>query len=98
MEKQANGRPGLPSALHGSIVVITGGGRGLGCLYAHHLAREGAFVVLVARSAAELRAVAKSIKADGGKVAIFVGDVTRPAVVRRVVARIEDKIGAIDVL
>ena len=84
--------------LHGSIVLITGGGRGIGRLYAKRLASEGAFVVLVARSARELKEVAKSIKVEGGKVATFVADVTRKAAVRRVVASIEKKIGPIGVL
>jgi NAD(P)-dependent dehydrogenase (short-subunit alcohol dehydrogenase family) len=86
------------NALRGSIVLITGGGRGIGRLFAHRLAAEGAKVALIARSAAELKDVARSIKAEGGTVRTFIADVTKPTAVRRVVARIEEGLGPIDAL
>jgi len=89
-------QPGSP--LRDAIVLITGGSRGIGRLYAHRLAAEGAVVVLVARSAVELDEVARSIRAEGGKVATYVVDVTSKAAVARVVGRIEKRLGPLDVL
>lgn len=89
-------QPGSP--LRGAIVLITGGSRGIGRLYAHRLAAEGAVVVLVARSTAELDEVARSIRAEGGKVATYVVDVTSKPAVARVVGRIEKRLGPLDVL
>jgi len=86
------------SPLRGAIVLITGGSRGIGRLYAHRLAAEGAVVVLVARSAVELEDVARSIRAEGGRVATYVVDVTSRAAVARVVGRIEKRLGPLDVL
>jgi len=86
------------NTLREAIVLITGGGRGIGRLYAHRLAAEGAFVVLVARSAGELEDVARSIKAEGGKVATYVVDVTSKPAVERVVEDVEEKLGPLDVL
>jgi NAD(P)-dependent dehydrogenase (short-subunit alcohol dehydrogenase family) len=53
---------------------------------------------LFADKSAPTKEVARSITTEGGKVATFVVDVTRKVAVLRVVARIEEKIGPIDVL
>ena len=45
--------------LEGKIAIVTGAGRGIGRATAFALAGEGADVVLVARSGAELDAVAQ---------------------------------------
>ena len=82
----------------GSIVLITCGGRGVGRLFARRLAAEGATVVLLARSSAELDEVAGGIEADGGRVRTFVVDVTNVIVVRDTVATIERDVGPIDAL
>jgi NAD(P)-dependent dehydrogenase (short-subunit alcohol dehydrogenase family) len=52
--------------LHDSSVLLTGGGRGLGAALARALAARGARVVLAARTAAEIEAVAAGIRARGG--------------------------------
>ena len=86
------------SLSRGPIVLITGGGRGVGRLFARRLAAEGATVVLLARSSAELDEVAGGIEADGGRVRTFVVDVTNVIVVRDTVATIERDVGPIDAL
>lgn len=88
----------LNSPLPGSIVLITGGGRGIGRLYAERLAAIGARVVLVSRSAKELDEVADAIRSRGGTASWFVVDVTDTIAVQHLVERIEDEVGAIDVL
>jgi len=82
----------------GPIVLITGGGRGVGRLFARRLAADGAMVVLVARSAAELDDVAAGIASDGGRVKTFVVDVTDVIAVQQVVETIERDVGPIDAL
>src|SRR6187402_421918 len=88
----------MDSTLPGSVAFITGGGRGVGRLFALRLASEGAKVVLVARSRRELKSAASEIRAYGGRVYTFVVDVTNRRAVRRVVERVERKIGPIDTL
>src|ERR1700744_1237064 len=60
----------------GKRVVLTGAGRGLGELIAHALSRGGAKVALVARTAADLAAVAGALS---GPTLQFAGDVRDPA-------------------
>jgi NAD(P)-dependent dehydrogenase (short-subunit alcohol dehydrogenase family) len=86
------------SPLRGSIVLITGGGRGVGRLIALRLASEGAVVALAARSPDELEDVAVQIRKTGGSVVTFVADVTDLVAVRRMVESIENETGPIDVL
>jgi NADP-dependent 3-hydroxy acid dehydrogenase YdfG len=51
----------------GQTVVITGASRGIGEATARHLAGFGATVVLAARSADRIEAIAQNIAAAGGK-------------------------------
>jgi NAD(P)-dependent dehydrogenase (short-subunit alcohol dehydrogenase family) len=95
-ETRRKTEPAFP--LRDSIVLITGGGRGVGRLFALRLAGEGAMVVLVARSANELDEVANLIVDSGGRVKTFVVDVTDVIVVQETVARIENDVGPIDAL
>lgn len=62
-----------PGAVAGKRVVITGAGRGLGSLLAHAFSRAGAHVALVARTEADLKAVAQDLP---GLSLVFGGDVT----------------------
>jgi NAD(P)-dependent dehydrogenase (short-subunit alcohol dehydrogenase family) len=59
----------------GKRVVLTGAGRGLGELIAHALSRAGARVALVARTEADLSAVAAVLP---GETLQFAGDVREP--------------------
>ncbi|MCU0314716.1 MAG: SDR family oxidoreductase [Solirubrobacteraceae bacterium] len=72
--------------LGGRDVVVTGAGRGIGRRCAETLAGAGARVTLVARSAAELEAVAGAITAAGGDAVALAADVCREEDAARVVA------------
>ena len=50
--------------LDGHSALITGGGSGIGLGCAHHLARDGASVVLAGRSAERLESAASAVRAD----------------------------------
>lgn len=62
-----------PGAVAGKRVVITGAGRGLGALLAHAFSHAGAQVALVARTEADLKAVAADL---AGPTLVLSGDVT----------------------
>lgn len=86
------------SSLRGSTVLITGAGRGIGRLYAERLAANGASVVLVSRSTKELAEVAATITKRREAASHFTVDVTDTVAVQHLVERVEDEVGAIDVL
>lgn len=80
------------------VVAITGAGRGIGRATALHLASRGATVVLGARRAAEIEAVAREIEASGGHAACKPTDVTKRADVQALVDLACERFGRLDVL
>jgi NAD(P)-dependent dehydrogenase (short-subunit alcohol dehydrogenase family) len=60
----------------GQVVVITGASSGIGRVTAHRFAREGARLVLAARSADSLEEVAAECRARGGEALVVVTDVS----------------------
>ena len=78
--------------LESETVIVTGASRGLGASMAKRFAREGATVVLTARSESELEAVAA--EADG-ETLVAPADVTDEDAVRAVVETTVDEYGAV---
>jgi NAD(P)-dependent dehydrogenase (short-subunit alcohol dehydrogenase family) len=78
-------------------VLITGASRGLGRALAAGLARAGFALIIDARDAAALDAVARELRADGGTVTAIAGDVTDPAH-RAALAQAAEAAGRLDVL
>lgn len=76
------------------VVVITGASGGIGAAVAEGAAGRGASVVLVARRAEALQAVAKRC---GAQALVVTADVTRRDEVRRIVAETLDRFGRLDV-
>ena len=75
--------PKTPSfRLDGRRAVVTGAGRGIGAALAAALAEAGAMVTLVARSAAEIGAVAEEISVAGGRAEAATLDVSDLAAVQ----------------
>lgn len=84
--------------LEGQVAVVTGAGRGIGRAVALALAREGAWVVLAARSARELEAAAGEIRTAGGRGLAVATDVRQEPAVAALVKRALAEHGRIDVL
>jgi NAD(P)-dependent dehydrogenase (short-subunit alcohol dehydrogenase family) len=82
----------------GKTVVLSGGGRGIGEATARRFAVEGADVLLVARTASEVEAVAADIAAQGGKAWARAADVSDPRAVDLTVDAAKERWGRIDVL
>ena len=86
------------SDFSGKTVLITGASMGLGEGFALGFAEAGADLVLTARSADLLDAVAERCRAKGSTVTVVPGDVSIEADVARVVAAAIENHGRIDVL
>jgi short-subunit dehydrogenase len=84
--------------LEDAVATVTGASRGIGPHIAAALAQRGARVGLVARSQAELAAVARELRDAGAVVLEAAGDVTSPKDRHRVIEAIERELGPIDVL
>jgi 3-oxoacyl-[acyl-carrier protein] reductase len=84
--------------LAGKVALVTGASRGIGRASALALAAEGATIVGVARTQADLDALSAEIGAGGGQAGSFTADVTRSTDVAGCVADTIAKHGRIDIL
>jgi 3-oxoacyl-[acyl-carrier protein] reductase len=79
--------------LRGRVCVVTGASQGIGLAISSRLIAEGASVLMIARDADRLAAVAEDLGAEW-----LAGDVTVPDCGERIVATAVEQFGAIDVL
>ena len=84
--------------LDGTTAIVTGANRGIGLGIARAFAREGASLVLAARDAELLNAVAVDLRELGSEVEVVPTDVTVEAAVDELIARTIDRFGHLDVL
>jgi NAD(P)-dependent dehydrogenase (short-subunit alcohol dehydrogenase family) len=84
--------------LQGKVVVVAGVGSGLGRSIALASAREGADVVLAARTASRLDDVAKEVTALGRRGLAVPTDLTDPEAVERLAEAAKDAFGRVDAL
>lgn len=82
--------------LRKKTIIVTGASKGLGVAMAETCAREGANVVLAARSADKLSALQRRITRRGGRALAVTFDVGRLDDLRRLVATTVEKFGRID--
>lgn len=83
--------------LNGKIAVITGASKGIGKVIAQTYSKEGAKVILTARSEQELKTTCESITSIGGKADYSVVDISKKEQVKKMVDTVMDKYGPIDI-
>jgi short-subunit dehydrogenase len=81
----------------GLRVVITGASSGIGAATALAFARQGAWLILVARGEAGLADVAHACVSAGGAAQVKVLDTTDPGAVANLAGEVRDALGGIDV-
>ncbi|MFQ5967407.1 MAG: SDR family NAD(P)-dependent oxidoreductase [Acidimicrobiia bacterium] len=85
-------------SLDGLVAVVPGGSGGIGSYLSPALARAGAHVAVVGRSAERAQAVANAIESDRGKALAVSADVTDRAEADRAVAEAHEYFGRIDII
>jgi NAD(P)-dependent dehydrogenase (short-subunit alcohol dehydrogenase family) len=92
------GRDTSMAALSGKSVVITGASRGIGAATAEAMAAEGAALLLLARSAEGITAIATRLRKNGAQAEALTCDVAEYSQVQAAVARAREAFGRIDAL
>jgi NAD(P)-dependent dehydrogenase (short-subunit alcohol dehydrogenase family) len=85
------------SEFKNKVVVITGASGGIGRATAWEFAKQGARIVLIARSIEQLEKTKKEVEAYGGQAMIFLCDVAYPEQVEAAASQAENEFGPIDV-
>src|SRR5512134_3620832 len=88
-----------PSRSERRVVLVTGGSRGIGAAICRRLAKEGAAVLVAARSLERCTALAQEIEAQGGRAWPLALDVADPASIESGLARahrLAESVGPID--
>ncbi|MHA1279364.1 MAG: SDR family NAD(P)-dependent oxidoreductase [Candidatus Helarchaeota archaeon] len=85
-------------SLDGKVAIVTGGGRGIGKAIALDFARNGANVVVAARTVAEIEEVASQIRALGRESYAIRTDMTKEDDIKTLVKQTYEKFGRIDIL
>jgi NAD(P)-dependent dehydrogenase (short-subunit alcohol dehydrogenase family) len=80
------------------VALVTGASRGIGAAIAVRLAADGWDLVLTARDAGALDAVAGRCRADGARVAMLPGDLAEEATLTRLVPESVSRMGGLDAL
>lgn len=86
------------SEFSGNVVVITGASEGIGRALAEALAPQGAKLVLAARNAGRLEALAETCRAAGAEALVVPGDLTDEAQCRALVEATVARFGRLDTL
>jgi hypothetical protein len=84
--------------LDGRVAVVTGAGRGIGRATAVALAREGADVACVARTASQLAETAALVRGAGRRAQQIEADIGEPGAPSLIAAKVLADLGAIDIL
>lgn len=84
--------------LKNKVAIITGASRGIGRAIALILAREGAQVVVTARSKTQLEVLAAQITEEGGIALAVEASVSDERAVQQLIADINERFGKIDIL
>ncbi len=88
----------MTQQLTGKAAIVTGASRGIGAATAREFAKQGASVVLAARTADAIETIADEIRSDGGSAEAVACDVSRFEDVANAVERCRQSFGRIDFL
>lgn len=84
--------------LDGRVAIITGAGQGIGLSIAERFAREGALLLVNDIAKDRGRKALQSLRSSGAAAELVLGDVSRPAVAKRLAAAAVHHYGKIDIL
>ncbi|HEY3011928.1 MAG TPA: SDR family NAD(P)-dependent oxidoreductase, partial [Gemmatimonadales bacterium] len=87
-----------PDLLVGRVALVTGGGTGIGLGIAAALGAAGADVAIASRKAEHLEPAAERLRASGTRVSAVEVNVREPESVARMVDRVSQQHGRIDIL
>ena len=87
-----------PDLLDGRVAVVTGGGTGIGLGIATCLAAAGATVAIASRKPEHLESAAAGLRERGARVTTVEANVREPEAVARMVERVTEAHGRIDIL
>lgn len=87
-----------PDLLAGHVALITGGGTGIGLGIASSLAGAGAHVAIASRKPEHLGPAAEQLRAGGAQVSAVEVNVREPESVARMVERVGNERGRVDIL
>ncbi|HET7265834.1 MAG TPA: SDR family NAD(P)-dependent oxidoreductase [bacterium] len=90
--------PEAAKPLTGRRAAVTGGGRGIGRAAALRLAQLGADVAVIARTRAQLDAVAREVEREGARGVAVPADLTTYAACREAMEAVQQLLGGIDIL
>jgi len=84
--------------LKGSVVLVTGGSKGIGLACVRSFAAEGARVAIASRSEANLAAAAQALQGEGFQAFTVAADLVEPQQAAAMASKVEAALGPIDVL
>lgn len=88
----------MTGVLEGRVALVTGVSRGIGAAVAEAFAREGAHLILVARTVGGLEETDDRVKAAGGSATLVPVDLTEGVAINNLSASIYDRWGKLDIL
>jgi NAD(P)-dependent dehydrogenase (short-subunit alcohol dehydrogenase family) len=88
----------MSERLAGKVALVTGASRGIGRAISMALAKEGATVVLAARSMQKLRETAQQVMQAGGEAHIAITDLVEEESIKNLVGATDEKFSRLDVL
>ncbi len=88
----------MEGRLNGKVAIVTGASRGVGRAICIAFAKEGATIVLAARSPEKLEETAKEVREAGGKAEIVITDLTREEAIKNLMKVANEKFSRLDIL